>query len=44
MFIWEVIIAAIVFTAAWFILKRFKENDDLAKKANKKYNKEPEAE
>lgn len=39
MFIWEVIIAAIIFTAAWFILKRFKQNEDKAKQANSKYNK-----
>ncbi|MCC7299083.1 MAG: hypothetical protein IT244_12180 [Bacteroidia bacterium] len=39
LFIWEVIIAAIVFTAAWFILKKFKENEMKAKEENKKFNK-----
>jgi hypothetical protein len=37
-FLWEVIITAIVFTAAWFILKRFKEKESKSRKENKKYH------
>lgn len=38
LFIWEVIIAAIVFIAAYFILKNYKKKELEAREKNKKYN------
>ena len=37
LFIWEVIITAIVFTAAYFVLKGFKNGEKNAKEKNKIY-------
>ena len=37
-FLWEVIITIIVFGAAYFILKRYKEKEQSARKNNAKYN------
>ncbi len=38
LFIWEIIIAAIVFTAAYFILKNYKKKEMEAREKNKKYH------
>lgn len=38
LFIWEIIITVIVFTAAYFVLKGFKSKENAAKKKNQKYN------
>lgn len=38
LFIWEVIITIIVFTAAYFILKSFKKKEREAKDKNSRYN------
>jgi hypothetical protein len=41
LFIWEVIVAAIIFIAAWYILKGFKKQETSAKKNNSKFNSTP---
>jgi hypothetical protein len=38
LFMWEIIITVIVFTAAYFVLKGFKAKENAAKKKNQKYN------
>jgi hypothetical protein len=39
LFMWEVIITAIVFTAAYFVLKGYKKKQDESNLKNKKYKK-----
>ncbi|MFN5249599.1 MAG: hypothetical protein ACOVQJ_09435 [Bacteroidia bacterium] len=41
LFIWEVIVAAIIFIAAWYILKGFKKQETSSKKNNSKFNNTP---
>jgi len=38
LFIWEVIITAIIFTAAYFILKNYKKKEKIANEKNSKYS------
>lgn len=37
LFIWEIIITAVVFTAAYFILKNYKKKEKAAKQKNSNY-------
>jgi hypothetical protein len=39
LFMWEIIITAIVFVAAYYVLKGYKKKQDQAKENNKKYKK-----
>ena len=38
LFIWEIIITAVLIVASYFVLKAFKTNKDKAASKNKKYN------
>jgi hypothetical protein len=38
MFVWEMVITAIVFVTAYYALRAFKKYEDRAKEKNKKYN------